>query len=63
MEAAALAAVSHPAAEDSHAAVSAAEAAEAGSDLSSGSWQKGVPLDADASYWENIEKNCIMSTL
>ena len=40
-----------------------AEAAEAGSDLSSGSWQKGVPLDADASYWENIEKNCIMSTL
>lgn len=48
MEAAALAAVSHPAAEDSQAAVSAAEAAEAGSDLSSGSWQKGVPLDADA---------------
>ena len=48
MEAAALAAVSHPAAEDSQAAVSAAEAAEAGSDLSSGSWQQGVPLVAVA---------------
>ena len=48
MEAAALAAVSHPAAVASPAAVSAAEVAEAGSDLSSGSWQKGVPVDAVA---------------
>ena len=46
MEAAALAAVSHP----------AAEVAEAGSDGGGGSWQEGVPLDAVASYWGNIEK-------
>ena len=55
MEAAVLAAVSHPAAVASPAAVSAAEVAEAGSD-GGGSWQEGVPLDAVASYWGNIEK-------
>ena len=32
----------------SPAAVSAAEVAEAGSDGGGGSWQEGVPLDADA---------------